>query len=134
MSACLAEDTMRRSRRQDAALAHWRQARAVELAISGHDYDTIAREVGYSNRGTAHRTVQKALRQRTVEGVDQLREVEVQRLDALLKAHWEQAIDGDVVAANVVLRVIDQRVRLLGLEWTADATLTGPVSIVLGTG
>jgi hypothetical protein len=124
---------MRRPSRQDAALAHWRQARAVELAISGHDYATIAKEVGYSNRGTAWRTVQKALRQRTVEGVDQLREVEVERLDALLRAHWESAIDGDVVAANVVLRVIDQRVRLLGLEWT-DATSPGPVSIVLGAG
>ena len=53
-------DGQRRPRRRDRALAEWRKARAVELRIEGCGYDDIAREVGYANRGTAHRVVQKA--------------------------------------------------------------------------
>ncbi len=35
------------------ALATWRRTKAIELALAGHSYDDIAKQVGYSNRGTA---------------------------------------------------------------------------------
>lgn len=78
-----AGDGHRRRGRRDRALAKWRKARAVELRIEGRGYDDIAREVGYANRGTAHRVVQKALSARTADGVDRLRVMEVARLNAL---------------------------------------------------
>ena len=124
----------RKPRRQDAALAKWRQAKAVELAQAGHDYDSIAREVGYANRGTAWRTVQTALRERVAEGVEEYRRVELERLDALHRAHWARALSGDLTAAHVVLRIIDQRIRLLGLVHTSDDAQAHPVSIVVGSG
>jgi hypothetical protein len=37
----------------NAALAAYRTARAVELALAGHSYDEIAHELGLANRGTA---------------------------------------------------------------------------------
>ena len=59
------------------------KAKAVELAVKGHTYDTIAREVGYANHGTAHRVVRQALDEHVAEDVDELRATEVARLDAL---------------------------------------------------
>jgi hypothetical protein len=45
--------------------------------LAGRSYDQIASAVGYANRGTAHRVVAKALAQRLVDDVDQLREFEL---------------------------------------------------------
>lgn len=126
--------TDRKQRRQDAALAKWRQARAVELALAGFSYDEIARQVGYSNRGTAWRVVQKALNERAVESVDELRELALARLEKLLKAYLPKALAGDVAATNLVLRVIAQEIRLLGLELTGKSAPAGPVSIIQSEG
>jgi hypothetical protein len=43
---------------------------------------------------------------------------ELDRLDALQAKWWTKACDGDVAAANIVLKIIAQRARLLGLEDT----------------
>ncbi len=99
----------------DKALADWRKCRAVELALHGKTYDQIAREVGYANRGTAHRVVRKALADRLVDNIDELREFEAARLDALQAALWDKAMSGDVRATAGILRIIDRRCRLLGL-------------------
>ena len=97
-------------------LAKWRKARCVELALAGHSYDEIALEVGYQNRGTAWRAVQDSLNSRIAEAVTEYRDLELARLDALQAAHWPQAVDGSVRSADLVLRVIDRRMKLLGLD------------------
>lgn len=105
-------------------LASFRRARAVELALTGMPYDEIAAAVGYANRGTAWRTVQRALRDRTFKAVDEYREIELNRLDALQSACWERALAGELRAVEAVLRVMEQRSRLLGLG-EEMATMTG---------
>ena len=97
------------------ALAQWRRARAVELAITGASYRAIAVEVGYSHRGTAYKAVHQALTGRVADGVDILRRLELARLDALQTAVWDKALAGDSAAVNTVLRILEQRARLLGL-------------------
>ncbi len=47
--------------------------------------------------------------------MDLLRAVEVARLDALQCGLWDQAIAGDPASCAAVVRIIDQRVRLLGI-------------------
>ena len=121
-----------RPRRTDAAHAKFRQARAIELALAGKDYSSIAREIGYANRSGAWKLVQKALRERVVEDVDALREREVNRLDRVHRAFWPAAIAGDLAAANVILRTMEQRARLLGLEYVDGGGSARPVSIVVG--
>lgn len=96
--------------------ANYRKARAVELLLDGHNYDQIASELGYANRGTAWRTVQRALHDREVKAVDTYREIELARLDALQAGCWEAAVSGDRIAIETVLKVIQQRCRLLGLS------------------
>jgi hypothetical protein len=63
--------------------------------------------------------------------VDEYRTLEVQRLDALKAGLWERATSGDVKAVLAVLRVVQQRSRLLGLdkpesETHASATVVDP--------
>ena len=97
------------------ALAPWRKARAVELSKDGLSYGEIARRVGYAHRGNAHRAVQSALGERLVDAIDELREVEGRRLESIQHALWPVALDGDLRAAEQVLRVMDARMRLFAL-------------------
>ena len=97
------------------AVAREKRARAVELLIDGHSYEEIARRVGYAHRGSAYKAVSKALDERVAHGVDELRALEVERLDALQAALWESALAGDGRSVMAILRVIECRIRLLGL-------------------
>ena len=91
------------------ALAAARRARAVELRTAGLTYDQIAIELGYANRGTVYRVVAEALKAQTLDAVEELRGLEVQRLDSLQLAMWQKAMEGDVPSAMAVVRVIMSR-------------------------
>ena len=67
----------------------------------------------------AGKAVRRALAKhsdQTKEAVEELRQLELERLDALNLAFWPKAMAGDVQAGKLVLRTIEQRSRLLGLE------------------
>ena len=83
MTAAVAELARVNGRHRNRALAASRRVRAVELKAAGLTYEQIAAELGYANRGTVYRIVSEALKAQTVEGVDQLRSLEVERLDQL---------------------------------------------------
>ena len=55
----------------------------------------------------------------------------VGRPNALQHACWGRAMDGDVKAVGVVLRVMDQRVRLLGLD-RVQQEVDQPRTLVIG--
>jgi len=106
-------------RHRNRALAKARAVRAVELAAEGNTYGQIAAELGYANRGTVHRIVREALETQQVQSVELLREVEVRRLDALQSGVWDAAMAGDIDAANACLRIIQTRIKVLGLAESA---------------
>jgi hypothetical protein len=112
-----AEEPRMPARRADATI---KACRAVELVRQGQSYEQVARAVGFANRGTAHRVVTKALADRLVDGIDDLRHSEVARLDALQAALWPKVERGDVRAVNTVMRIIHRRSRLLGLYTTTE--------------
>lgn len=112
------------------AEAKIKRVRALELVALGKTYDEVAREVGYSHRGSAHRAVFRALGDHEAEGVAHLRALELARLDKLQSSLWESALSGDIPAVSAVLRIIDQRTRLLGLVPQATArTTSAPISM-----
>ena len=92
-----------------------RRSRAVELARSGMSYDDIAARLGYANRSGAWKAVQAALKEHQAEAVDEYRLRQVMALDRLQMSVWGEALAGDTKAVGVVVRVIGQRCRLLGL-------------------
>ncbi len=105
----------RRGRHRDKALASYRRSRALELRARGLTYERIAEEVGYSSRSTAYNVINMALEAREADSVDELRRLELDRLDALHASLWPQAMTGHVPSVLALLRVIDLRTRLMGL-------------------
>lgn len=96
-----------------------RRAKAVAMRLAGVDYETIAQRLGYASRGAAYTDIDRALQARLVEqhqGADVLRQQELARLDRLQAAAWTAAASGDLKAIETVLKVVDRRCKLLGLD------------------
>jgi len=96
-----------------------RRTKAVAMRLAGVDYDTIAQRLGYASRGAAYTDIDRALQTRLTEqrqGADVLRQQELARLDRLQAAAWTSAAAGDLKAVETVLKVIDRRCKLLGLD------------------
>ena len=89
--------------------------RAVQLKIAGLNWEEIAKQVGYRNKGTAYNTVKRYLDQRQTVDVEELRRLENDRLDRLQAAVWPAAIRGDVPAGAQALKIIARRIDLNGL-------------------
>ncbi|WP_149264284.1 hypothetical protein [Actinomadura sp. K4S16] len=97
-----------------------RRNKAIQLRLAGVDWDTIAEQLGYrGGRGAACKDVARALQERRADldkTAEELRAVEVARLDRLQAAAWGLAVQGEPASLNAVLRIIDRRIRLLGLD------------------
>jgi hypothetical protein len=97
------------------AQAQLKRTRAVELLAAGYNYDEIAHQVGFTNRGSAYRAVTRALAEREIDGVNGLRALELERLDALHAAFWHKAMGRDTAALNAILAISRQRLRIYGM-------------------
>jgi predicted transcriptional regulator len=111
------------------AIAAYRGARALELSLAGVSQPRIADELGFRSSGAVSKALWRTINRRAAAGVDEYRAVELERLDAIQSAHWDKALDGDAKAAEVVLSVIDKRIKLLGLDHVADGS-TAPGKVV----
>jgi len=103
--------------------------KALSLRRSGLDFDAIAKKVGYTNRSGAWKAVCRLLEERareTAADADHIRAVEIERLDALLLAIWGEATRGDPALIDRVLRIMDRRAKLLGLDAPTKQEVSGP--------
>ncbi|MBP2325344.1 Ni,Fe-hydrogenase III large subunit [Kibdelosporangium banguiense] len=99
-----------------------RRARALELRKAGASYEQIAQQCGYSHRGTAHRAVMQALASVADELAADVRDLELTRLDSMLMGLWRAARDGDGSAVDRVLKIMERRAKILGLDSPTDQT------------
>lgn len=96
-----------------------RRRRAVAMRLAGMDWQSIADQLGYNSRGAACQDVTRALernRREEAAAVEELRQVTVMRYDTLQAAFWPQALEGDVKAAEIVLKCIAGRAKIEGIE------------------
>ena len=93
-----------------------RQRQALELRKAGVTLEQIARTVGFKSKQAAHDSIRRALAEIPRLPAQELRELDLQRLDQLGFAVWQRAIAGDVDAISSALRILAQRAKLLGLE------------------
>lgn len=115
------------------ARAAWRRSRALELAMAGHDYQTIAERVGFANRGTSWRAVHDALAAQIAAHAAEYRALTAARLDALIAAHWEEATTArNPRSAEVVLKAVLQQSKLLGLDSLPTAPAEQVRTVVVG--
>lgn len=92
------------------------EAQVVALRTAGRSFEQIAIEAGLSGRSQAFRVLQRALRRHPAERVDDHRAVDLARLDVLTSVVWPRALTGDAKAVGSMLRIMERRARLLGLD------------------
>lgn len=92
------------------------EAKVIELRRAGLTWTTIAQQTGYSGPSGAYKAYQRAAERLIRPNLEEHRDMELDRLDRLQAAVWTRAAGGDVKAIDSVLRIIDRRARLLGLD------------------
>jgi len=92
-----------------------REREIVELRTEGYVWREIAQQVGMSTAGV-YKAYNRAMTRVITPAVNEHRELELDRLDILQRTYWQPAVNGNLRAADFVLRVIDKRAKLLGLD------------------
>ncbi|BAX97127.1 hypothetical protein MSTE_01810 [Mycobacteroides stephanolepidis] len=93
-----------------------RAAHALDLRTSGMTYAAVAVELGYSDESGPRKAVDRLLSRIEHEGASELRQLEGQRLDAMQRAIWTQACEGDIDSIKAVLSVMARRAKLFGID------------------
>jgi hypothetical protein len=94
-----------------------RENKVLELRRAGDTWERIASIVGYANASGAQKAYRRVVVRVQRESVDEIRDMELDRLDRLQRAYWTDAIvNHDRRAAELVLKVMDRRAKLLGLD------------------
>lgn len=103
-----------------------REAQCIDLRRAGWSYPEIAEKLGYADRSGPFRVVSRAMQRVKSENANAARAMELERLDAMQRAAWAEAL-GQVVQADgtqacnprlmeVLLRVSERRAKLAGLD------------------
>ena len=103
-----------------------KQRQALQLRYGGATYYAIAQALGYATAQGALLAVEAGLRRTVQEPADQLRQLDLGRIDAMLLAIWAKARAGDYEAIDMVLKLLTRRAKLLGLDAPVRQELTGP--------
>ena len=109
---------------EDAVKALDNQLKALELRKAGVSYQRIADALGYKSASGAHKAVHTALKKTLQEPADELRTLELARLDDMLKAIAPHVAAGNLTAIDRALKIQERRARLLGLDAPVKQDLT----------
>ena len=102
-----------------------RKKSALALRIGGLSFSAIGDKLGISKQA-AHTLVVNALRDtnaQTAEVADELRRLELERLDTAQAAIWEAVLKGDVQAVDRFVRISKRRGELTGIDAPAQSKL-----------
>lgn len=107
-----------------AIMAAKRRSEALDYRLQGFTFEQIGESMGVS-AVRAFQLVTEGLTTIQTENAQQVKDIEVKRLDLLTTAYMQNATQGDVVAANMVIRLSERRAKLLGLDGPIKHELTG---------
>jgi hypothetical protein len=94
-----------------------RQQKALEMKRIGATYQQIANALGYRNRSSAADAVTRALRSTiSKETANELRLIELARLDTMWIVLWPQVLAGDLKAVDRCLRIMERRAAICDLN------------------
>lgn len=93
-----------------------RVIQALDLAIAGYDWRTIAERVGYAGPGPAYTAVQRELQRRIAPKVDELRQMHYQRAQRFRQVYVPKALAGDGWSFDRMLRLDEREAALFGLD------------------
>lgn len=104
-----------------------KERKVLEMRLLHATWNQIAEAAGYASPGAAYNAYRRALTRTLQEPADEIRDQERERLDRLAQVYLPQALRGDLEAAKYLLKLMDNRAKLLGLYTTnikQDITIT----------
>lgn len=96
--------------------ANEKQKKALALRRDGATYEQIAEALGYRSPSGAHKAIMLALKANIREPAEQLRQIELQRLDKAQLAIAALVQKGDLKAIDRWIKLTATRAALLGLN------------------
>lgn len=109
---------MARKKTTPVAKAHetaLRRKEALRLRLEGNNQSQVAEIMGV-NVSTVSRYIAQAIRDVPRENAEELIELELQRLDEMLKGIWNDATHGDTWKIDRALSIMERRAKYLGLD------------------
>ena len=106
-----------------------RERIALDMRRSGASYQAIADRLGYQGPSGAWKACSRALAASVREVADELRNLELARLDRMHAAVWPKAIAGNCRAVDRVLAIMARRAKLLGLDAPRRRNVSGTVTL-----
>lgn len=97
---------------------------ALDMRRQGMGYREIAKALDCS-LGNAHKLVETAIAQIPVESAEDVRRIELARLDRMLRGVSKYANTGDPKAILAVVKIMDRRAKYLGLDAPSKVALEG---------
>lgn len=109
---------------------------AFKLRQRGESWELIAREVGFSSPGSAQVSASKYRQSLRIHISDERKEedldMELSRLNTLQAAIWDNALSGDLQAIDRILKIIQTRAKLVGLDVQQERSTTNNTIVVTG--
>lgn len=114
-----------------------RKLQALELRKQGYGFWDIAQKLGYKSSSGAYAAVVTALREVLQEPAEEVRALEIERLDAMI-AHLMPYIDRPesrsrfdikMSAMDRVIKLMDRRAKFLGLDQPVKIAQVGDVTV-----
>ena len=93
-----------------------KEIKVLELRRVGLTWVRIAEEVGYADHTGAYAAYKRAIKRTMQQPADELREQELDRIDRLQVAVWPSAMKGDTRAVLTIVRLMERRAKLTGLD------------------
>ena len=102
---------------EERAEIHARQQKALELRMAGTPYADIARALGYANPSSAKYACDKAMSRVQIDAAKEVVAMDLARLDEFqMRCTHALRNNGDLGQIDRILRIMDWRYRLLGVN------------------
>jgi len=97
-------------------LTRQKHRHALKLRLKGMSMIDIADQLGYKNSNGAYQAISSELGRLNGEDRKRIIKLELLRLDQLQESVWELAISGNSKAIRDVLKIMERRSSMLGLD------------------
>jgi hypothetical protein len=99
---------------EEALLA--KELKVLDLRRAGFTFMRIAEEVGYRQASGAQRAYKRIMDRDKPQAPEEHRWQELDRLDRMQVALWPRAMKGDDKAINTIIRLMERRASLIGID------------------
>lgn len=116
------------SKKNDEAKRELRRKKVAANLVGGLNYRQMseALEVSIGTIAADVKIILKRWEKEQVSEIDKIRQLELQRLDRALNAIWDRVLEGKTHAVAAMLKVMERRAKILGLDAPGKLEHSGP--------